>query len=100
MLETSASGAKLREIPVDWIDRNPENPRIIFRGDELNQLLQSIRLRGVQVPISVYKEGSRYVLIDGERRWRCCVKLNRKTIPALIQTVGPSHNGFETASHY
>ncbi len=85
MPEISAAAAKLQEIPIDRIDRNPENPRIIFRPDELNQLLQSIRLRGVQVPISVYKEGSRYVLIDGERRWRCSLKLNRKTIPALIQ---------------
>lgn len=85
MVEISASDAKLEQIPVDRIDRNPENPRIIFRGDELNQLLKSIRRRGVQVPVSVYKEGSRYVLIDGERRWRCCLKLNRKTIPALVQ---------------
>src|ERR1700694_1942014 len=85
MAETSASDAKLEEISVDRIDRNPENPRIVFRSEELNQLLESIRKRGVQVPISVYKEGSRFVLIDGERRWRCCVKLNRRTIPALIQ---------------
>src|SRR5437016_582901 len=85
MLDISASAATLKQIPVDLIDRNPENPRIIFRGDELNQLLKSIRARGVQVPISVYKEGPRFVLIDGERRWRCALKLNRKTIPALIQ---------------
>ena len=85
MADISASSARLREIPVDRIDRNPENPRIIFRGDDLNQLLESIRRRGVQVPISVYREGSRFVLIDGERRWRCSVKLNRKTIPALVQ---------------
>jgi ParB family transcriptional regulator, chromosome partitioning protein len=85
MVEVSASDARLEQIPVDQIDRNPENPRIIFRGDELNQLLSSIRKRGVQVPVSVYKEGPKYVLIDGERRWRCCLKLNRKTIPALVQ---------------
>jgi ParB family transcriptional regulator, chromosome partitioning protein len=85
MPEISASAATLEQIPIDRIDRNPENPRIIFRGEELNQLLKSIRKRGVQVPISVYKEGSRFVLVDGERRWRCALKLNRKTIPALIQ---------------
>jgi ParB/RepB/Spo0J family partition protein len=85
MVEVSAEEARLEQIPVDRIDRNPENPRIIFRGDELNQLLKSIRIRGVQVPVSVYKEGTRYVLIDGERRWRCSLKLNRKTIPALVQ---------------
>lgn len=80
-----ASQADLREIPVDSIDRNPENPRILFRTAELEQLLESIRRYGVQVPISVYREGNRYVLIDGERRWRCSLKLNKKRIPALVQ---------------
>lgn len=75
----------LKEISIDQIDRNPENPRIIFRPGELSQLTESIRKYGVQVPIAVYRDGSRYVLIDGERRWRCSIKLNRSTIPALVQ---------------
>lgn len=80
-----AAHSHLREIPVDHIDRNPENPRIVFRSGELEALTESIRRHGVQVPISVYQEGRRYSLIDGERRWRSCIKLNRKTIPALVQ---------------
>lgn len=79
------TNGQLKEINVDDIDRNPENPRIIFRPGELSQLTESIRKHGVQVPIAVYKEGKRYVLIDGERRWRCSIKLNRTSIPALIQ---------------
>jgi ParB family transcriptional regulator, chromosome partitioning protein len=85
MTDIDAAHSKLREIPVDLIDRNPENPRIFFRGKELEELTKSIRRYGVQVPISVYPEGGRYVLIDGERRWRCSVKLNRPKIPALVQ---------------
>jgi ParB family chromosome partitioning protein len=77
--------ADLMDIPVDKIDRNPENPRLFFHGAELETLLNSIRRQGVQVPISVYKERGRYVLLDGERRWRCSLKLNKKTIPALVQ---------------
>jgi ParB/RepB/Spo0J family partition protein len=77
--------AKLLDIPIDSIDRNPENPRMIFRSAELEELLRSIQEYGVQVPISVFKEGNRFVLIDGERRWRCSLKLNKKTIPALVQ---------------
>ena len=80
-----AANAELALIPVDQIDRNPHNPRIIFRQDEMDDLLDSIRQWGVQVPISVYRKKRRFILIDGERRWRCCLKLNRKTIPALIQ---------------
>lgn len=80
-----ADRTELTDIPVDKIDRNPENPRIFFRASELETLLNSIRRHGVQVPISVYKDRNRYVLIDGERRWRCSLKLNKRTIPALIQ---------------
>jgi ParB/RepB/Spo0J family partition protein len=77
--------SELLTIPLEKIRRNPENPRINFRTEELDELTESIRRYGVQVPISVYREGKEYVLIDGERRWRCSLKLNRSTIPALIQ---------------
>lgn len=80
-----ASTAKLEQIRVDLISQNPENPRLVFRPGELEDLLESIRVHGVQVPIAVYKDGKRYVLVDGERRWRCSLKLNRPTIPALVQ---------------
>ncbi len=76
---------KLAEIPVDKISPNPENPRQTFRQGELEELQESIRQYSVQVPIAVFKRGSAFVLIDGERRWRCASKLNLKTIPALIQ---------------
>lgn len=84
MADQHATG-RLDDIRVDHIDPNPENPRLTFRQGELDELQESIRVYGIQVPISVYKDGSRYVLIDGERRWRCSSKLNRKTIPALVQ---------------
>jgi ParB family chromosome partitioning protein len=84
-MDVSTVSRELRDIPVDKIDRNPENPRLFFRAAELETLLNSIRRHGVQVPISVYKEHGRFVLIDGERRWRCSLKLNKKTIPALVQ---------------
>jgi ParB/RepB/Spo0J family partition protein len=84
-MAVSAADAKLQQIPIDKIDRNPDNPRLVFRAGELEELLESIRVYGIQVPISVYREHGRLVLIDGERRWRCATKLNKKTIPALVQ---------------
>jgi ParB family transcriptional regulator, chromosome partitioning protein len=83
--QIDAASATLREIPIDLVERNPENPRLVFRPQELETLQESISRYGVQVPISVYKKRGRYVLIDGERRWRCSLKLNKKTIPALVQ---------------
>lgn len=85
MAAIDTESADLREIPVDKIDRNEENPRIVFRQNELDELTESIRAFGVLVPISVYKKRGRYVLIDGERRWICSIKLNRKLIPAIVQ---------------
>lgn len=83
--QIDAEHSDLRDIPVTRIDRNPENPRLVFRSGEMEELLESIRRYGVQVPVSVYREGNRYVLIDGERRWTCCQKLGKDTIPALVQ---------------
>ena len=72
-------------VPPDEIGRNPENPRIIFHEDELESLLQSIAQQGVLVPLTLYQEGKRFVLLDGERRWRCASKLGLPEVPAIIQ---------------
>jgi ParB family transcriptional regulator, chromosome partitioning protein len=76
----------LKDISPDRIKRNPENPRLFFRSEEIDTLMASIRRYGIQVPISVYQDDDAgYVLIDGERRWRCARKLNIPRIPALVQ---------------
>lgn len=75
----------LKDISPDRIIRNPENPRLFFRPEEMDTLMASIRRYNIQVPITVYEEGDRYVLIDGERRWRCALKLNLSKMPALVQ---------------
>lgn len=85
MTTETASRAYLKEISPDSIGRNPENPRLFFRPEEMDTLMVSIRRYGIQVPITVYADDDRYVLIDGERRWRCALKLNLKRIPALVQ---------------
>jgi len=45
----------------------------------------SIDKHGIQVPLTVYKEGDKYTLLDGERRWRCAKKLNLRQVPAIVQ---------------
>lgn len=84
-MSTTTQNAVLRELSPQQIRRNPENPRLFFRAEEMDALLASINLYGIQVPITVYEDDGGYVLIDGERRWRCADKLNLKRIPALIQ---------------
>lgn len=75
----------LQEINPDKIKPNDDNPRLIFQEAEMLELLESIREVGIKVPISVYPDGNMFVLLDGERRWRCSKKLNLKGIPAIVQ---------------
>jgi ParB family transcriptional regulator, chromosome partitioning protein len=77
----------LRQISPDKIKSNPDNPRLFFRPEEMEELEVSIQKIGIQVPVSVYEESNgNYVLIDGERRTRCARKLNLAAVPALIQS--------------
>ena len=83
-MAVTAPHAQLKHVSPSLIERNPENPRLFFRQEELDQLLTSIDKHGVQVPLVVYKEGSRFRLMDGERRWMCAQKLNLPVVPVLI----------------
>lgn len=67
------------------IEQNPENPRLIFHEDELETLSQSISKQGILVPLTVYQEGKKYIILDGERRWRCSLRLGLSAVPVIVQ---------------
>jgi len=84
---------EVTHIPVANLEPNPHNPRRLFDEEPMRILLESIKAVNVLVPITVYPKKEkkevdvttdRFVLLDGERRWRCVKKLGRKTIPAII----------------
>lgn len=85
MSTSKRSPGKLAQISPQKIRRNPDNPRLIFRQEEMESLLVSINTHGIQVPLTVFREGDSFCLIDGERRWRCALNLNLNTVPALVQ---------------
>lgn len=74
---------QLLEISPDEIRPNPDNPRMIFREQEMTELLESIAEVGIQVPITVYEDKG-YVILDGERRWRCSKRLNLRKVPCIV----------------
>ena len=84
-MATKRSTGKSKNLDPRHIERNPENPRLIFRQDEMDNLMFSIDRHGIQVPLTVYEDGDVYRLIDGERRWRCATKLNLRSVPVLVQ---------------
>ena len=78
----------VRVIPVDRIEPNPDQPRMVFDEDALHELAASIREHGVLQPILVRPLGdNRYQLIAGERRWRASKEAGHATIPALVEEI-------------
>ncbi len=78
----------VRVIPVDRIEPNPDQPRLVFDPEALHELAASIREHGVLQPILVRPLGeNRYQLIAGERRWRASREASLATIPALVEEI-------------
>ncbi len=77
---------ELREIPLELISPNPDQPRTSFDEQSLVALSESIRIRGVLQPVLVRpRAGGSYELIAGERRWRAAAIAERETVPAIIR---------------
>lgn len=82
----SSASAVMRELPLEVLRPNPEQPRKRFAKRALQALADSLRERGVLQPILVRPttEG-RYEIVAGERRWRAATIAGLKTIPAFVR---------------
>lgn len=84
--------ATVTKILVSNIAPNPHNPRRLFDKEPMSILRESIKNLGVLVPITVYPKiegevhptSDQFVVLDGERRWRCVISLKMKKIPGII----------------
>ena len=76
---------EFRELPLDLVVPNPNQPRRSFEEDGLLALAESIRSRGLLQPVLVRPLAGRYELIAGERRWRAAGLAGRETIPAIVR---------------
>ena len=70
-----------------WGDIDPDKsqPRKWFDEEKLEELADSIREHGVFNPLIVRKNGDRYTIIAGERRWRAAKLAGLKELPAIIR---------------
>lgn len=75
----------LSEVDVADITPNRFQPRTEFDQERLSELAASVKLYGVLQPIVVRRQGERYELVAGERRWRASQMVGLKTIPAVIR---------------
>ena len=78
----------VRIVPIDHIEPNPEQPRMVFEPTALDELAASIREHGVLQPILVRPLGpNTYQIVAGERRWRASRLAGLDSIPALIEEI-------------
>ncbi|MBP6689248.1 MAG: ParB/RepB/Spo0J family partition protein [Hyphomonadaceae bacterium] len=75
-----------RGLPIELVQRNPQQPRKHFDEAELNDLSSSIKTHGVLQPILVRPiADGKYEIVAGERRWRAAQRAGLHSIPAVIR---------------
>ena len=80
---------KILQIPVDDIRANPLQPRQNFGHDEMEELIESVKLYGIIQPLIVTAlPGGEYELIAGERRLRAGKIIGLATVPAVVREAG------------
>lgn len=87
---TSEVGAVYRELDPASIEPNPRQPRTVFDGEALAELVHSIREFGLMQPVVVRPVDTdggppRYQLVMGERRWRAAQEAGLATLPAIVR---------------
>ena len=85
--EASGEGRGVREIDVARIRPNPNQPRLRFSEETIDELAQSIAERGVLQPILLRPSEDGFEIVAGERRWRAAQKARLHTIPAIVRDV-------------
>ncbi|MBL8774071.1 MAG: ParB/RepB/Spo0J family partition protein, partial [Phenylobacterium sp.] len=81
----------VREIPIELVRANPEQPRRHFAEEDLAELEASIRDKGVLQPILVRPapgQPGEYEIVAGERRWRAAQRAGLRAVPALVRELG------------
>jgi ParB family chromosome partitioning protein len=89
--ETAASRpGGVREIEIGRIRPNPEQPRVQFKEDAIDELADSIMERGLLQPILLRPHGDGFEIVAGERRWRAAQRARLHTIPAIVREINDS----------
>ncbi|MCZ0736065.1 ParB/RepB/Spo0J family partition protein [Phreatobacter sp. AB_2022a] len=80
-----------RRVPIEFVRANPRNPRRVFKDEDLQELADSIRERGIIQPIVVRTVAGAvdaYEIVAGERRWRAAQQAGLHEVPIHLVEVG------------
>ena len=84
---TEISSRKVGElmVKISLVEPNRNQPRKMFDKDSLEELTKSVKQYGVLQPILVKKNGNRYEIVAGERRWRAAQAAGLSEIPVVVR---------------
>ena len=82
---TASGDDNVTTLRITQVEPNKNQPRKNFDKDKIEALAESIKEHGVIQPIIVVKNGERYKIVAGERRWRAAKKAGLKEIPAVVR---------------
>src|SRR5215218_5052781 len=79
------SGERVQMVPLEQIGPTPLQPRSVFRDENLQELVDSIKEHGIIQPLIVRRRGDSFELIAGERRWRAAQRAGLAEAPLIIR---------------
>jgi ParB family chromosome partitioning protein len=79
-------GERVQSIPLGQIVPTPLQPRTVFRDDNLQELVDSIKQHGIIQPLICRQLGDKFELIAGERRWRAAQRVGLSEAPVIVRT--------------
>ena len=85
--DTLKKVSELVELEVEKLERDTEQPRREFDEVALNELAESIKEHGILQPIVSVKNGKKYKIVAGERRWRAAKIAGLKKVPVIVRTM-------------
>lgn len=75
-----------KELPIEFLVANEYQPRIYFDATKANELVESVRAKGILQPLLVRpKGGNKYEIVAGERRWRAAQAAGLHNVPVVIK---------------
>ncbi|MCX6729501.1 MAG: ParB/RepB/Spo0J family partition protein [Candidatus Saccharibacteria bacterium] len=77
---------RIKKIDISLLEPNPEQPRLHFDEQALQELADSIKQHGILQPLVVTPNNDKYYIIAGERRWRAAKIAGLKTVPAVSRS--------------
>ncbi|WP_425410503.1 ParB/RepB/Spo0J family partition protein [Hyphococcus sp.] len=81
-----AQAGPKRELPIEYLKANADQPRRVFDKDAIDELAASIAAKGLLQPILVRPKGKdNYEIVAGERRWRAAQKAKLHNVPVIIR---------------